>query len=146
MIHRALAIISMTALLMVGGQSYAAPENGKLESVAMSPRLQTLFAKTKQVCFGRYAMEVPAEANLGSGAQYFSRERATLHPAWIHANMRTEVVAADKASLSDEEAIVLWDKLLEGVRFRVNAPPTQTGDMTDHNGVVATGSPKIQAP
>ena len=71
MIHRALAIISMTALLMVGGQSYAAPENGKLESVAMSPRLQTLFAKTKQVCFGRYAMEVPAEANLGSGAQYF---------------------------------------------------------------------------
>ncbi|WP_439668570.1 T6SS immunity protein Tli4 family protein [Cupriavidus necator] len=75
-----------------------------------------------------------------------SRERSTLHPAWIHANMRTEVVAADKASLSDEEAIVLWDKLLEGVRFRVNAPPTQTGDMTDHNGVVATGSPKIQAP
>ncbi|XYI37139.1 hypothetical protein DAMDJJ_03155 [Cupriavidus necator] len=55
MIHRALAIISMTALLMVGGQSYAAPENGKLESVAMSPRLQTLFAKTKQVCFGRSA-------------------------------------------------------------------------------------------
>lgn len=41
------------------------------EPVAMSPRLQKLFAKTKQVCFGRYAMEVPAEAELLWGFQNF---------------------------------------------------------------------------
>nr|WP_311526760.1 T6SS immunity protein Tli4 family protein [uncultured Ralstonia sp.] len=41
------------------------------EPVAMSPRLQKLFAKTKQVCFGRYVMEVPAEAELLWGFQEF---------------------------------------------------------------------------
>lgn len=34
------------------------------ESVKLSPRLQSLFAKTKLVCFGRYAIEVPLEAQL----------------------------------------------------------------------------------
>ncbi|TDF63314.1 T6SS immunity protein Tli4 family protein [Cupriavidus sp. L7L] len=60
------------------------------------------------------------------------KERTTLHPAWINAKMYTKVAAnrigaADTASLSDEEAIALWNRLLDGVRFRVNAPPTQTG-------------------
>ncbi|WP_422696028.1 T6SS immunity protein Tli4 family protein, partial [Cupriavidus necator] len=36
--------------------------------------------------------------------------------------------AADQASLTDEQAVALWDRLLDGVRFRVNAPPTQTGE------------------
>ncbi|WP_454763848.1 T6SS immunity protein Tli4 family protein [Cupriavidus campinensis] len=58
------------------------------------------------------------------------KERSTLHPAWINAKMYTKVAAnrigaADLASLSDDEAVALWDKLLDGVRFRVNAPPTQ---------------------
>ncbi|WP_454763103.1 T6SS immunity protein Tli4 family protein [Cupriavidus campinensis] len=61
------------------------------------------------------------------------KERSTLHPAWINAKMFSKVAAdrigaADKASLTDDEAIALWDKLLDGVRFRVNAPPTQTGE------------------
>lgn len=61
------------------------------------------------------------------------RERTTLHPAVIGAKMYTKVAAnrigaADQASLTDEEAVALWDRLLDGVRFRVNAPPTQTGD------------------
>lgn len=34
------------------------------EPVKLSERLQTLFAKTKLICFGRYAMEVPEEAQL----------------------------------------------------------------------------------
>jgi len=61
------------------------------------------------------------------------KERTTLHPSSIGAKMYTKVAAnlvgaADKASLTDDEAIALWDKLLDGVRFRVNAPPTQTGE------------------
>jgi hypothetical protein len=35
--------------------------------VKLSPRLQSLFAKTKLVCFGRYAIEVPQEASLIMG-------------------------------------------------------------------------------
>ena len=58
-------------------------------------------------------------------------ERSTLHPARIGAKMYTKVAAnrigaADRASLTDDEAIALWDRLLDAVRFRVNAPPTQT--------------------
>lgn len=34
------------------------------ETLPLSPRLQKLFAKTKLVCFGRYALEVPQEAQL----------------------------------------------------------------------------------
>ncbi|WP_454767017.1 T6SS immunity protein Tli4 family protein [Cupriavidus campinensis] len=61
------------------------------------------------------------------------KERTTLHPSSIGAKMYTKVAAnlvgaADKASLTDDEAVALWDRLLDGVRFRVNAPPTQTGD------------------
>jgi hypothetical protein len=42
-------------------------ENAMPEPVVVSPRLQALFAKTKLVCFGRYALEVPQEAVLLSG-------------------------------------------------------------------------------
>ncbi|MDT4837665.1 hypothetical protein FQZ97_714040 [compost metagenome] len=60
------------------------------------------------------------------------KERTTLHPSSIGAKMYTKVAAnrigaADEASLSDDEAVALWDRLLGGLRFRVNAPPTQTG-------------------
>ncbi len=60
------------------------------------------------------------------------KERTTLHPSSISAKMYTKVAAnrigaADEASLSDDEAVALWDRLLGGLRFRVNAPPTQTG-------------------
>lgn len=37
------------------------------EPVKLSPRLQLLFAKTRLVCFGRYAIEVPHEARLIMG-------------------------------------------------------------------------------
>ena len=36
--------------------------------VKLSPRLQSLFAKTKLLCFGRYAIEVPEEAQLIIGS------------------------------------------------------------------------------
>lgn len=41
------------------------------ESIKLSPRLQTLFEKTKIFCFGRYAIEVPQEAQLIWGSVSF---------------------------------------------------------------------------
>ncbi len=70
MTRRAIAI-SLAALLLAGCHSFAFPENRMSEPVAMSPRLQTLFTKTKPVCFGRYVMEVPAEADMHWGWQEF---------------------------------------------------------------------------
>lgn len=37
------------------------------EPIALSPRLQKIFSETKLVCFGRYALEVPAEAQFTFG-------------------------------------------------------------------------------
>ena len=42
------------------------------EAVKLSERLQSLFAKTKVVCFGRYVLEVPKEAELTWGSAVIS--------------------------------------------------------------------------
>lgn len=44
------------------------------ETVKLSERLQTLFAKTKFVCFGRYVLKVPQEAELTWGKTVISDE------------------------------------------------------------------------
>lgn len=44
------------------------------EPVQLSPRLSKLFSKTKLVCFGRYALEVPSEAQLVWGSASFPSE------------------------------------------------------------------------
>lgn len=45
--------------------------------VEMTRKLKTLFSKTKQVCLGRYVLEVPAEARLTFGYQEFPAEIIT---------------------------------------------------------------------
>jgi hypothetical protein len=50
---------------------YSYQENAVPEPVKLSPRLQELFAKTKLVCFGRYALQVPQEAQLIWGSVWF---------------------------------------------------------------------------
>jgi hypothetical protein len=51
-------------LLQACSPSYGYKEKAVPETVKLSERLETLFAKTKLVCFGRYALEVPQEAKL----------------------------------------------------------------------------------
>jgi hypothetical protein len=41
------------------------------ETVALTPKLQDLFKETKLVCFGRYALTVPKEAQLTWGSAWF---------------------------------------------------------------------------
>ena len=61
------AAILALALLQACTPSYSYKENDVPEPVKISPRLQLLFSKTKLVCFGRYAIEVPEEAQLMIG-------------------------------------------------------------------------------
>ncbi|MDO8071972.1 T6SS immunity protein Tli4 family protein [Janthinobacterium sp. SUN176] len=54
------------------------------------------------------------------------------YPSVLEASMYTKVAhnmvgAAEAASLSDEEAIALWDKLLSGLKFRVKVPGAPPG-------------------
>jgi hypothetical protein len=59
--------------------------------------------------------------------QSFSTKPSTLHPSWLNVDMNVQPPDARRASLSGDEAIALWNRLLDSMRFRVNAPPTQTG-------------------
>jgi hypothetical protein len=61
------AVIFAIIVLQACAPKYSYRENAMPEPVALSPRLQAIFAKTKLVCFGRYALEVPQEAVLLSG-------------------------------------------------------------------------------
>ncbi|WP_316157173.1 T6SS immunity protein Tli4 family protein [Cupriavidus sp. BIC8F] len=118
-------------------------ERGLLTSIAEQrkylgsryPKLTTLREgkRTVGVWQGEESLVRRADGTHDFEWEAVGRERTTLHPAVIGAKMYTKVAAnrigaADQASLTDEEAVALWDRLLDGVRFRVNAPPTQTGD------------------
>lgn len=58
--------------------------------------------------------------------------RDVANPSEFHATMFTKVAhntvgAAEKASLTDDEAVALWDKLLSGLKFRVKVPGAPEG-------------------
>ena len=54
--------------------NYSYKEKAVPEAIQLSPRLTALFSKTKLVCFGRYALEVPVEAQLIWGSASFPSE------------------------------------------------------------------------
>jgi hypothetical protein len=65
-----LALI-LAAPLIACSKKYTYKENAVPETVALSPRLKNLFKETKLVCFGRYALRVPKEAQLIWGSASF---------------------------------------------------------------------------
>lgn len=102
MTRRSLAIF-LAGLLLAGCQPYIRLENTMPEPAALPPRLQPLFAKTQLVCFGRYVMEVPAEAELLWGFQEFPG-KITAHVGnadqlkEMAATYRAKVLAANKTA------------------------------------------------
>lgn len=69
----AMLAASLVVLVSLFGKShsYTYKETAVPAPVKLSPRLQALFEKTKIFCFGRYAIEVPQEAQLISGGFSF---------------------------------------------------------------------------
>ncbi|MFC5512493.1 T6SS immunity protein Tli4 family protein [Massilia jejuensis] len=69
----AMLAVLLIALLSLAGNSrnYAYKEAAVPEPVKLSPRLRALFENTKIFCFGRYAIEVPQEAQLIMGELSF---------------------------------------------------------------------------
>lgn len=69
------------------------------------------------------------------------------NPSEFSVQMYTKVAhntvgAADKASLTDEEAIALWDKLLSGLKFRVKVPGAPEGSYYFLPGAATDGGGK----
>lgn len=69
------AIATATLIIMVSqfrnSDNYTYKEIAVPAPVQFSPRLQTLFEKTKILCFGRYAIKLPQEAQLIVGSFWF---------------------------------------------------------------------------
>lgn len=82
-----IAIIAM-AFLYAYAKKNTDKENMMTGNFKLSKRLETLFLKTKIVCFRRYALEVPQEAQLISGGTTILSEIKTI-PGGITEKKRT---------------------------------------------------------
>jgi hypothetical protein len=68
-------------------RTYAYKGGAKQATIKSSPRVQVLFEKTKLLCFGRYAIEVPQEAQLTFGSGVFRQGiYAIAHRRWPFAS------------------------------------------------------------
>lgn len=103
MMHRALAVLVLVSGVLAGCQPYSYKERGVPSPVEMSAQLTTLFAKTKQLCFGRYVLEVPLESRLVWGFQDVPekievRENDALLLKQAAENFRNRVLAKDETA------------------------------------------------
>ncbi|MGK5031602.1 T6SS immunity protein Tli4 family protein [Janthinobacterium sp. MDT1-19] len=86
--------LTITVITMVFLSAYAKKNSAKEiimpENFKLSKRLDALFLKTKIVCFGRYALEVPQEAQLISGGTTILSEIKTIPGGITEKNERIE--------------------------------------------------------
>jgi hypothetical protein len=61
----------LAAPFVACSKKYTYKESAMPETVELSPRLKNLFKETKTVCFGRYALAVPVEAEMTWGDPSF---------------------------------------------------------------------------
>jgi len=94
------AILAASLIVLVSlfgnSRSYTYKETAVPAPVKLSPRLQALFEKTKILCLGRYAIEVPQEAQLDWGGASFPSKveivLGDLEKAKAHADERIKKV------------------------------------------------------
>ena len=101
--HIKLWAASLLALLNACSPNYSYKEKAVPEPVQLSPRLSKLFSKTKLVCFGRYALEVPQEAQLVWGSASFPSNVEVFSGGLDASKQRIE---EDIAKLKEEDKTV----------------------------------------
>jgi hypothetical protein len=87
--------------LFGNSRSYAYKETAVPAPVKLSPRLQALFEKTKILCFGRYAIEVPQEAQLVWGSASFPSEVKIISGGFNEAKRAVEEKSASLKRSAD---------------------------------------------
>ncbi|MDF0604331.1 T6SS immunity protein Tli4 family protein [Neisseriaceae bacterium TC5R-5] len=100
------------------------------------PKLSTLREGKRQVYIwqGEESLARRKDGSHDFAWESTDRRQNTLYPT-LDAKLFSKVAAnrvgaAQQASLSDAEMLALWDKLLGSLRFRVDAPPTQTSSLS----------------
>ncbi|WP_332879776.1 T6SS immunity protein Tli4 family protein [Massilia sp. S19_KUP03_FR1] len=106
--YGAVIVASLAVLISLSANShtYSYKETAVPDLVKLSSRLQVIFEKTKLLCFGRFAIEVPQEAQLIYGSAVF-REGIEVFPGDL------------------EKAINHADAKFKGVKFE-----NRTAEMT----------------
>jgi len=77
-----LTILLGIALLRTLTPTFSYEEVALPVPIDLSPRLQALFKKTKLVCFGRYALEIPVDAELTWGEIWFPSDITAIDGGW----------------------------------------------------------------
>ena len=104
--------LAATALyLFLHHQPYSYKDTGVLTQTEMSPRLKKLFARTKAVCFGRYMLDVPEEAQLILGYQEIPAKIITHENA---AGKEKDLVEAFRKEALIEDPEAEFASLLDG--------------------------------
>lgn len=80
--------------------------------IQLSPRLSKLFSKTKLVCFGRYALEVPQEAQLVWGSASFP-SKVEVFPGGLNAS---------KQRIEDDIAKLKADNKTVEIKYNKTGP------------------------
>ncbi|SEG98444.1 T6SS immunity protein Tli4 family protein [Variovorax sp. NFACC27] len=101
----------------------------KRDAGSSYPRLTTLREGKKKVhgWDGEESLVREADGSHDFEWMFIGETGNVARPALLHAAMFTKVAsdrvgAAASSSVNDEEAIALWDKLLDGLKFRVAVP------------------------
>lgn len=120
-----------TALLFLSSlqacsPSYSYKENAAPESVKLSQHLEQLFKKKKLVCFGRYALEVPEEAELIWG------------DASIPSSIETFTGGSDAINrqVADDIAKLNWKDKTSEITFNQAGPIERTWQVRYYEGEV----------
>jgi hypothetical protein len=87
-------------VLAACSSKYSYRVNAVPEQIALNSRLQALFSKTKLVCFGRYALQVPVEAQLIWGSASFPSKIEVINGGLESSKLR---VLADIRKIKQED-------------------------------------------
>lgn len=105
----AIAFIAFLILLFLFNyQKYSYKERGVPNRIEPSRKLSELFSKTKDVCFGRYVLTVPAEARLVFGYQEFPAEITTHKNAAGQAKHLADAFIADLKKEDDDTEVTYF--------------------------------------
>lgn len=102
------ALLTVLVSLVGNSRSYTYKETAVPEPVKLSPRLRALFEKTKILCFGRYAIEVPQEAHLVWGSASFPSDIDILSGG-IEKAKRTKEEKIAKLKWNDANAEITYN-------------------------------------
>lgn len=120
------AILLILGSLQACSPKYSYSEKAGPEPVQLSPRLSKLFSKTKLVCFGRYALQVPQNAELIWGSASFP---STVEVFAGGADEMMLIIADDITMIrkEDKTAEILFNQLgpIEG-SWQIRYHPSQS--------------------